>query len=159
MTKLTKAQRLERAVKDTLKHGKGEMHFETKPSLNKAREKRLIAKLASIKIDHTDMDEDGYNRLCSQEINKVMDIVADELARDSLRIARILDEKHREFLKTELAREREKIKERAEKVVKELNLPKDYLDFMSAVFFVKLPSETKITKHDKEVADKLSKQT
>ena len=53
-------------------------------------------------------------------------------------------------LAKELSLQREGIKERAEKVVKELGLPKDYLDFMSAVFYVKLPSETKITKQDKD---------
>ena len=63
----------------------------------------------------------------------------------------------KQHLADELARERERIKERAEKVVKELGLPKDYLDFMSAVFFVRLPSETKVTKHDRKMAKELSK--
>jgi hypothetical protein len=67
------------------------------------------------------------------------------------------EESVKQHLAKELAKEREKIKKRAEKVVKELGLPKDYLDFMSVVFFVKLPSETKVTKHDKELVKKLSK--
>ncbi len=40
---------------------------------DKLREK-LIEELGNIKIDHTDFDDKGFNRLCSGEINKIMDI-------------------------------------------------------------------------------------
>lgn len=58
-------------------------------------------------------------------------------------------------LDTAEQRGREEVGKRAKKVVKELGLPKDYLDFISAVFFVKLPSETKITKQDRKMVNKL----
>lgn len=38
-------------------------------------EKKLIEKLGTMLIDHTDFDEEGNNRLCSEEIIKIVDFV------------------------------------------------------------------------------------
>ena len=35
----------------------------------------LIKALGKIKIDHTDFDDEGCNRLCSEEINKLMALI------------------------------------------------------------------------------------
>lgn len=41
--------------------------------------KEIIKELKKIKIDHTDSDNDGFNRLCSTEISKIMNIFTQAL--------------------------------------------------------------------------------
>ena len=41
--------------------------------------KEIIEELKKIKIDHTDSDNDGFNRLCSTEISKIMNLFTQAL--------------------------------------------------------------------------------
>lgn len=41
---------------------------------------KIIKKLGLLKIDHTDIDGDGFNRLCSQEINQILDMFQEDKA-------------------------------------------------------------------------------
>lgn len=61
---------------------------EPKSKPNTPIERKLIKQLGEIKIDHTDFDENGFNRLCSEEVIKIVDIFEAFLTSELERVRR-----------------------------------------------------------------------